>query len=165
MKKVKLFLCVTNYALSLEGVCGSGGIDPRFLNLGTSWWPVSFKPRPIYPRRKSPRYPLDRRLGGSQNLSGRRGEEKILGPTGTRTLSSSVVQPVASRHTDCAIIILPFFSAYTVYWSCIFLWSHLTLNMLLLHVTLLRLLTLINLGASEESLQPSVKIDIFQNIL
>jgi hypothetical protein len=29
--------------------------------------------------------------------------EKILGPTGTRTPTSSVVQPVASRYTDRAI--------------------------------------------------------------
>jgi hypothetical protein len=33
-------------------------------------------------RGKSPRYPLDRRLGGSQSRSGRCGEEKILHPTG-----------------------------------------------------------------------------------
>jgi hypothetical protein len=30
-------------------------------------------------------YPLDRRLGEPQSRSGRRGEEKILDPTGTRT--------------------------------------------------------------------------------
>jgi hypothetical protein len=52
-------------------------------------------PRPLYPR-----YPLDRKLGGPQSQSGRRGEEKILDPTGTRT---PVVQPVASRYTDYAI--------------------------------------------------------------
>jgi hypothetical protein len=28
---------------------------------------VSFKPRPLYPRGKSPWYPLDRRLGEPQN--------------------------------------------------------------------------------------------------
>jgi hypothetical protein len=28
----------------------------------------------------NPRYPLDRRLGGHQRRSGRRGEEKILDP-------------------------------------------------------------------------------------
>jgi hypothetical protein len=39
---------------------------------------VSFTPRPLYPR-----YPLDG-LGGPQSRSGRRGEEKILDPTGTR---------------------------------------------------------------------------------
>jgi hypothetical protein len=44
-----------------------------------------------------PRYPLDRRLGGPQSRSGRRGEGKILDPTGTRTptLRSSSPQPVA----------------------------------------------------------------------
>jgi hypothetical protein len=37
---------------------------------------VSFTPRPLYPQGKSPRYPLDRRLGGPQSPSGRSGEEK-----------------------------------------------------------------------------------------
>jgi hypothetical protein len=46
---------------------------------------VSFTPRPLYPREKSPWYPLDRRLGEHQSRSGRRGEENILEPTGTRT--------------------------------------------------------------------------------
>jgi hypothetical protein len=48
-------------------------------------WVVSFTPLPPYPRGKNPRYPLDRRLGGPQNRSGRRGEEKILDSNGTRT--------------------------------------------------------------------------------
>jgi hypothetical protein len=44
---------------------GSGSIDPCILDLGTSWrWVVSFKHQPLYPRRNSPRQPLDRRLGG-----------------------------------------------------------------------------------------------------
>jgi hypothetical protein len=34
---------------------------------------------------KEPPYPLDRRLSGSQSRSERRGEEKILDSTGTRT--------------------------------------------------------------------------------
>jgi hypothetical protein len=55
---------------------------------------VSVKPWPLYPR-----YPLDRRLGGPQSRSGRRGEEKILDPTGTRNSDPSVV----SRYTDCAL--------------------------------------------------------------
>jgi hypothetical protein len=38
-------------------------------------------PGPLYPSESSPGYPLDRRLGGPQSLSGRRGEE-ILDPTG-----------------------------------------------------------------------------------
>jgi hypothetical protein len=39
----------------------------------------------LYPRGKSPRFPLDRRLGGPQSLSGRFGEVKILTPIGTWT--------------------------------------------------------------------------------
>jgi hypothetical protein len=54
------------------------------------------------PPGKSPPYPLYRRLGGPQSRSGQHGEVKILYPTGTRT-PTSVVQPVASRYTDCAI--------------------------------------------------------------
>jgi hypothetical protein len=63
---------------------------------------VSFTPRPVYNRRKSSRYLLYRRLGGLQSRSGRRGEEKTLNPTGTRT-DPSVVQLVASPYTDCSI--------------------------------------------------------------
>jgi hypothetical protein len=47
---------------------------------------VSFTPQPFYPRGKSRRYPLGRRLGGRQSRSGRYGEVKILYLTGTRTL-------------------------------------------------------------------------------
>jgi hypothetical protein len=39
-----------------------------------------FTSRPLYPQRKNPWYPLDRRLGGPQNRSGRGGEEKISQP-------------------------------------------------------------------------------------
>jgi hypothetical protein len=41
---------------------------------------VSFTPRPLYSRRKSPRYPLDRRLGGPQSRSGRSRKEKNSQP-------------------------------------------------------------------------------------
>jgi hypothetical protein len=42
---------------------GSGYIEPRYLNLGTSWRCVlSFKPLPFYTRGESPRYSLERRL-------------------------------------------------------------------------------------------------------
>jgi hypothetical protein len=74
---------------------GSGCIAPRIFNLGISWrWIVSFTPRPLYPRDKSSRFPLDRRLGGPQRLSGCAGEEKNSHhyPTGNWT---PVVQPVA----------------------------------------------------------------------
>jgi len=54
---------------------GSGGIESRILNLGITWiWMVSFMPRLLYPRRKSPRY-LKRRLGVPQNRSGHFGVE------------------------------------------------------------------------------------------
>jgi hypothetical protein len=55
------------------------------------------------PRGKNPRHTLNRRLAGPHNRSGRHGEEKNLAPTGTRTPTSSVVQPVASPYTDRAI--------------------------------------------------------------
>jgi hypothetical protein len=48
----------------------------------------------FYPRRKSQRYTLDRRLGGPQNRSVRCGEEKHPAPAGNPTLS---VQPLARR--------------------------------------------------------------------
>jgi hypothetical protein len=35
--KVKLSMCLINKALRHEDVWGSGCIDPRFLDLGTSW--------------------------------------------------------------------------------------------------------------------------------
>jgi hypothetical protein len=41
------------------------------------------RPCRFTPRGKSPRYPLDGRLGGTQSRSGRRGEEKILDSTET----------------------------------------------------------------------------------
>jgi hypothetical protein len=43
------------------------------------------RPGRFTPGEKIARYPLDRKPGGPQNWSGRRGEEKILAPTGTRT--------------------------------------------------------------------------------
>jgi hypothetical protein len=49
------------------------------------------------PQGNHPRYPLDRRLSGSQSLSGRFGEETNLAPAGNRT---PAVQPVARRYTD-----------------------------------------------------------------
>jgi hypothetical protein len=79
--KVKLSLCLTNWALRHEDLRGTGCIDPRFLDVGTSCrWVVSLTPRTLYPR-----YPLERRLDGPQSRSGRRVEEKILDTTGSRT--------------------------------------------------------------------------------
>jgi hypothetical protein len=45
----------------------------------TRWrWMASFTPLMLYPQGRSPRYPLDRRLGGPQSQSGHREEEKNL---------------------------------------------------------------------------------------
>jgi len=41
---------------------------------------VTFTPRPLYPWGKSPCYPFDRRLGGTQYQSGHGGKEKKLLP-------------------------------------------------------------------------------------
>jgi hypothetical protein len=78
---IYIYVCkgkvIKHYAMKAYG--GSGCIDLRILDLGTSWrWMVSFTPRPLYPLGKSPRYPLDRRLDGPHSRSVRRGEEKIL---------------------------------------------------------------------------------------
>jgi hypothetical protein len=48
------------------------------------------------PPGKDPRYALDRRLGGTQNRSGR-GEEKY--PQLLRGLEPPIIQPVARRYT------------------------------------------------------------------
>jgi hypothetical protein len=53
------------------------------------------------PRGKSPRYPLERRTSVPQNRSGGRGENSW--PYQHSNTDPSVVQPVASRYTDCAI--------------------------------------------------------------
>jgi hypothetical protein len=59
--KVKLFLSllIKHYAMKMYG-----GVDVQIqVFLTSALVVVSFMPRPLYPRGKSPRYPLDRRLG------------------------------------------------------------------------------------------------------
>jgi hypothetical protein len=57
----------------------------------------SFTIRLLYPQRKGPYYPLDRRLGEPQSRSGSGGEENnsqsLLG------LEPLIIQPVAQRYT------------------------------------------------------------------
>jgi hypothetical protein len=77
----------------------------------TSWkWVVRLTPQPLYPRGKSPRYPLDRRLGGPQSRSRRRGEN--CWPYRDSNSDPSVVQPVTSRYTDYTIPV-PHLQEYT----------------------------------------------------
>jgi hypothetical protein len=76
---------------------GSGGIAPGIVDLGTRWRSVvSFTLRPLYLQGKSPWYPLDRRLGGSQSRPGHGGEEKNSQPL--LGLEPSIIQPVAHRY-------------------------------------------------------------------
>jgi hypothetical protein len=70
-----------------------GGVDVQihiFLTsaLAGGEWTVSRSGRV-----KSPRYPLDWRMGGPQSWSGRRGEEKCIDPTGTRTATPRSSSP------------------------------------------------------------------------
>jgi len=56
---------------------------------------ISFMPWLLYPQGKSPRYPLDKWLGGPQRWSEHSGEKKknpITAPAGNQTL---VILPVA----------------------------------------------------------------------
>jgi hypothetical protein len=46
---------------------------------------------PLYHLRKNPRYPLDRRLVGTQSRSGRYGEIKILDPTGIQLNNTKII--------------------------------------------------------------------------
>jgi hypothetical protein len=57
---------------------GNGHIAPCILNLSTGWrWVVSFMPWLLYPlEKKSPQYPLDTRLGGTQSWPAQGGKEK-----------------------------------------------------------------------------------------
>jgi hypothetical protein len=59
-----------------------------------------------------PPYPLDRKLGGPQSRSGRRGEEKILDPRGLESKPSGV-QPVDSRH--CKFVLISVTHSYIVH--------------------------------------------------
>jgi hypothetical protein len=52
--------------------------NSTILDLSTRRSVASFTPQKLYPRGKSPRYPLARRLVGSQNQSGSYGVKKNL---------------------------------------------------------------------------------------
>jgi hypothetical protein len=80
---------------------GEWRYSSTILHLDNRWrWVVSFTLLLLYTRVPSPRYPLDMRLGGTQNRSGRCGEEKTLTPTENR---APAVQPLARRFVDWAI--------------------------------------------------------------
>jgi hypothetical protein len=64
-------LCLNKHH-AIKTYWGSGGVVPCILDLGSRW--------PLYAQRKSPWYPLGRRLAGPQSRSGRGGEEKNSQP-------------------------------------------------------------------------------------
>jgi hypothetical protein len=75
----------------------SKGTAPCILKLGTRWrWMVSFMPWSLYPWGKSPRYPLDKRLGwGAPELVWTwwwREKNTFPIPVGKQT---PIIQPVA----------------------------------------------------------------------
>jgi hypothetical protein len=60
---------------------GEWRYSTTILDFSTSWRRVvSFTPRPLCPREKNPRYPLDKSLGGPQNRSGHCGEKNLALP-------------------------------------------------------------------------------------
>jgi hypothetical protein len=93
--KVKLSLCLTKRH-TMKVHWGSGGVTPLILDFGTRRrWVVRFTPPVALHPRKSPWYPLDRRLGGPQSQSGRGGEEKNSQPL--PGLKPPIIQSVAQR--------------------------------------------------------------------
>jgi hypothetical protein len=64
-------------------------------------WVVSFTTRPPYLRGKSPRYPLDRRLGGPQNRSGCGGVDKVS--KSLQEIEPRSSNTYCSHYTDWAV--------------------------------------------------------------
>jgi hypothetical protein len=58
-------------------------------------------PWPLYPQGKSPRYTLDRRLGGPQSQSGHSGKEKNSQPL--LEIELLIIQPIASHCTGSSL--------------------------------------------------------------
>jgi hypothetical protein len=82
--KVKLSLCLIKHQAWIH--IGEWRYSSTIFDLGTKWrWVVSFVLLLLYPSGSSPRYPLDRRLGGPQNRSERNQRKKKLAPAGNRT--------------------------------------------------------------------------------
>jgi hypothetical protein len=91
--KLKVKSPCSNWAPRSGGVLGSGGIAPRILDLGTRWRRVvSFTPQPLNHQGKSPWYPLDWRLDGTQIRSGHSGEENSQP---LQEFEPLIIQPVA----------------------------------------------------------------------
>jgi hypothetical protein len=68
---------------------GSGCVDRRFLDLGSG----QLHAPGTLPPAKQPPVPIGWEVGASQNRSERRGEEKIVDSTGTRTVTPQSSSP------------------------------------------------------------------------
>jgi hypothetical protein len=80
MEKVKLSLCLINYALRYEGIWELR-YSSTILVLGTRWRLVlRFTLLPLYLPGKEPPVPMDRRMVESHSWSGRCGVEKNVLP-------------------------------------------------------------------------------------
>jgi hypothetical protein len=78
-----------------------------FFDLGTRWLTVvRFTIRPLYPQGKTPRYPLDTRLGGPQSLSGRSVEDTNFHAHRESNPDHSIIQPLARRYTELSPVIM-----------------------------------------------------------
>jgi hypothetical protein len=102
---------VFNWAPRHEDVLGEWMYSSR-----QSWrwrWVVIFTPQSLHSQGKSPWYPLDRRLGGSQSRSGHSGgeREKFPAPIGNRTLEPQSYRPSPSRYTDWGAM------NYVIWWG------------------------------------------------
>jgi hypothetical protein len=91
----------TTCFVTLTGCCvikAKLQLSLRFTRHHARWrWVVSFTLQPFYPQGKSTRYPLNRRLGGSQSQSGHGGEEKNSQPL--PVLEPPIIQPAAQHYT------------------------------------------------------------------
>jgi hypothetical protein len=68
---------------------GEWRYSSTILDFGNRWrWVVNFTPRWLFPRWKSPRYPLDRRQDGSPSRSGCYGEKEHFIPGWNRDAHS-----------------------------------------------------------------------------
>jgi hypothetical protein len=61
---------------------------------------VSFTPRPLCPQKKSPWYPLDRRLGGPRALLDTVVKRKIPSPHQESNPRTLIIQPMAQCYTE-----------------------------------------------------------------
>jgi hypothetical protein len=115
---VKLSMCLTNQALCHEGIWGSGCIDPHILDPGTSWrWVVSFTLWLLYPVGKEPPAPTGKEAGWGLEPVWLRWRREKSGPYWDSISDPSVVQPVASRYTNCNIPALDDRTLFSENWS------------------------------------------------